>query len=456
MARYEIRSARYTLRSLGGKSPAVPTPEGVEVPKARDWSAKMAARYAKQNEYDLDSLREPLKPVIGKRGKPLKTPAESESETVVCLRDACSAERELGIPDLPEEVQHFGQFMLRQSKKDLTALDVVKAYTITRSSVQRQAIKRSTLSETWPNNPWRGEPPDALVRPEDIFAALLMSPTGERYLRAAKRGKFDADAANVLARKLGGGMGNMFFLDLQFGSKLGMLYPEIEQTLRRGSKADWYNLTAKAVSGISAAKAGFWASFLGRGDLPTFDARELNYWVTNVTKPDQVEAPTSRVQRGQTEWLVWDKEALSDEEAAQGKTRREGTKGSGNFVWVGASSFVEPTFKLVEELGSRFRKMEVRVEPELRPFYEHLVHHAVWDKLGGVYDANQQLFKGGSRTAHAELCQTFAVEFPTRNLDGLRRKSKRSVRGLGAGPSCARTSKWIDRALAFAGKERQD
>jgi hypothetical protein len=436
MGRYEIRSARYSVRSLSGKSPSVPTPEGVEVPESKDWSAKMASRYAQQNEYDLDSLRESLKPEIGKRGKPLKTPAESESETVVCLRDACSAERELGITDLPEEVQHFGQFMLRQSKKDLTALDVIKAYTITRSSVQRQALSRAKVSESWPNNPWRDQPPDSLVRPEDIYAALLMSPTGERYLRAAKKGQFDAKAAKTLADKLGGGMSNTFFLDLQFGAKLGLIYPEIEQTLRRGTKADWYNLTAKAVSGISAAKAGFWASFLGRGDLPTFDARELNYWVTNVTKPEGVETPTSRIHNGQTEWLVWSKKKQ-------------------NFVWVGASSFVEPTFKLVEELGSRFRKLEVRVDPELRPFYEHLVHHAIWDKLDGVYDANEQLFKGGSRTTHSELCEVFEAEYPTRTLDGLRRKlkRKRSVRGLGAGASCARTSPWIDRALAFAGKD---
>jgi len=424
-------ASRYTIRSLGA------APPGVQVPQPGKWTKAQAERYAEQEGFDIESLQARLAPEMGKTGKPLALPSAKRSSKVVCLRDACSAERELGIKDLPEEVQHFGQFMLRQSKKDLTALDVVKAYTITRSSVQRQAVKRETLSKNWPNNPWRGEPPDTLVRPEDIFAALLMSPTGERYLRAAKRGKFDAEAANVLARKLGGGMGNTFFLDLQFGAKLGTIFPEIEQTLRRGSKADWYNLTAKGVSGISAAKAGFWASFLGRGDLPTFDARELNYWVTNVTKPKQVEAPATRVRNGVTEWSVWSKKKK-------------------DFVWVGGSTIVEPTFKLVQELGSRFRQMEVRVEPELRPFYEHLVHHAVWDKLGGVYDANQQLFKGGSRTAHAELCQTFDVEFPTRNLDGLRRKSKRSARGLGAGPSCARTSKWIDRALAFAGKERQD
>jgi len=450
MGRYEIRSGRYTLRSLGGKSPAVPTPEGVAVPSAEDWTAKMAQRYAKQNEYDLESLRAPLRPEVGKRGQALKTPAEKQSQTIVCLRDACSAESELGIKDLPEEVQHFGQFMLRQSKKNLTALDVVKAYTITRSSVQRQAQKRETLSKNWPNNPWRNEPPDTPIRPEDIYAALLMSPTGERYLRAAKKGKFDADAARTLANKLGGGMGNTFFLDLQFGAKLGQIYPEIEQTLRRGSKADWYNLTAKAVSGIDAAKSGFWASFLGRGDLPTFDARELNYWVTNVTKPKQLDVPTTRVRGGQTEWRVWDPKAFTDEEIARGKNKDKDAEGSGNFVWVGGSSFVEPTFKLVEELGARFRKMEVRVAPELRPFYEHLVHHAVWDKLGGVYDDNKKLFRGGSRTTHAELCQVFDVEYPTRNLEGLRRT--RTMRGLGAGRSCARMSKWTDRALAFAGK----
>lgn len=419
---------RYEIRSLGASNPQAPQPS--------KWTKDQAARYAEQSELDIESLEASIRPEFTARGKPKSLPSQAKSQQVVCLRDACSAERELGITDLPEEVQHFGQFMLRQSKKDLTALDVVKAYTITRSSVQRQAVKRGTLSKSWPNNPWRNEPADSLVRPEDIYAALLMSPTGERYLRAAKKGQFDAEAARSLAKKLGGGMSNTFFLDLQFGSKLGQIYPEIEQTLRRGTKADWYNLTAKGVVGISAAKAGFWAAFLGRGDLPTFDARELNYWVTNITKPKEVEAPTTRVHEGQTEWLVWSKKKK-------------------DFVWIGASSIAKPTYKLVEELGSRFRQMEVRVDPELRPFYEHLVHHAVWDKLGGVYDANEQLFKGGSRTTHAELCEVFEAEYPTRTLDGLRRKlkRKRSVRGLGAGASCARTSPWIDRALAFAGKD---
>lgn len=370
---------------------------------------------------------------------------------MVCLRDACSAQAELGIGKLPDEVEAFGQFMLRQSQKDLTPLDVVKAYTITQSSIRRGAVTVGRLNKSWPNNPWSEEPSSTKVRPEDIFAALLLTPTGSRYLRAAARGEFDEKAARSIVGKLAGGLEASLYKKLYFAAQLAGITPEIEQTLRDGSKADWFNLTAKAVSGIDAAKAGFWAAFLGRGDLPTFDARELNYWVTSITPR---EGKRTRTYNGQRQWLVW-----SDDKK--------------KWTWTGASSLVKPTYDLVERLGERFRSMEVSVDPELQPFYEHLVHHAVWDKVGGVYDNHKHIFQGGGRTTHAEVCQAFEVEEPVIYLDGLRGAQRRRSSGIGsfkdlkkkpmkkpykgkksAGvyETCFAFSPVVDYALAFAGE----
>jgi len=268
------------------------------------------------------------------------------------------SEEDLAMRQLPPEVAAFGRFMLYQSSRDLGPRDVVKAYTITRSSIQRGAVKGSTLRNSWYNHPFAD---DAQVRPEDAFAWVLRNTNwGQSYLINAQKGRFDETAALAIARMLRAfgltGLGpdgypdprptaqrSGFYYDLKRGSELSEKSREVLGVLRAGSREDWIRF-ATGFHGIAFAKAGFIGALLGRGDVPTGDARELVLW-------------------------------------ARGKINRDSDREMRAFV---------------TQLGTRLRQLQVGMEPELRPFYEHLVHHYLWD------------LAGGTATTHAELLACLA------------------------------------------------
>jgi len=44
-------------------------------------------------------------------------------------------------------------------------------------------------------------------------------------------------------------------------------------------------------------------------------------------------------------------------------------------------------------LADRQRAMDMSLDPSLDPFYQHLVHHTVWDKLGNEQTTHDDLVK---------------------------------------------------------------
>lgn len=310
---------------------------------------------------------------------------------------------------LPPEVRLFGEFMLRQNTRSLTARDVVKAYVLTMSSIQRQGIKvASALYSTagtslWPDPPvptpviteesLPGRPPrtfeayvttkvkngrsvasDPKVRPETLMATLLLSPTGTRYLDAADRGEFDAAAALSLSRahqRFGKSGLNEFgqpttekkaeglYQQLEYAVKLARKHNEVAQALRKLPRDGWFKWVQKNLRGVGPAKVGFISALLGRGDLPTADAREIDFW-----------------------WMNW--REFSSQKAKDGVLQFDR---DGNPKWNAPE--VKPEF--IDILASRLTALNVQMPNNLRKHYQHLVHHMVWDAAGG------------SRTTHADL-----------------------------------------------------
>lgn len=326
-----------------------------------------------------------------------------------------SARQALGLKgraraSLPPEVRLFGEFMLRQHARKLTARDIVKAYVLTMSSIQRQgigaetALRMSSGAMLWPDPPapvpvvtethLPGRPPRTFeayttasmkqgrsidsapkVRPETYMAALLLSPTGTQYLDAAERGVFDSASALKLAyahhrfgkhglnddktgpttdKKQEG-----LYQQLEYAVELGRKYAEVAAALRSLPADGWAVWVRKNLRGIDTAKAGFIAALLGRGDLPTADARELDFWWTNWRDF------SSQINKG----------------------------GVPQFDKNGEPKMSAPAVKpeFVRLLASRLRDLNVQMPNNLRKFYQHLVHHMVWDAAGG------------SRTTHADL-----------------------------------------------------
>lgn len=230
---------------------------------------------------------------------------------------------------LPVHIEPFARYMTEAAKSGVpTPRQVVKAYVITRSSVRRQGRTASVVCETFPGYRElrraaveRGEE----IRPEDAMSVLLGTEDGQEYLNAAEQGRFAARAAQRIVRKMRCfGMSASLLEDMRAGVRIGT-NDELRRAVRSTSAEDWIALVdSPAVPGIGPAKAGFFASLLGRGDVPTFDAREIALW-----------------------------------------RRRHGGR--------------DPQAADVHALRERIQAMPVELPRELEPFRQHLVHHALWD-----------------------------------------------------------------------------
>ena len=269
-------------------------------------------------------------------------------------RPSDEVKRELDLSSIPPHVLGFGQFMDEQAGRaaagQMGARDLVKAYGITRASMQRSALPLATaekrgaqLSQLGP-----GE-----VRPEGAFSELLGTPEGQAYLDAAQRGQVRPDAiASMMDKFRPFGFQNALGQDLewaaqnlpQHGGRVG----DMVAAAREGASdpREWTNFFRQDVKGVDAAKAGFVGSMLGRGDLPTLDARQIIL---------QTGRPTSEA----------------------GKYLSRG----------GGAGSVEA----VQRLAGRMEDLGLETPDNLKPYYQHLTHHTVWDKVSGT------------KTTHADI-----------------------------------------------------
>jgi len=251
------------------------------------------------------------------------------------LEPARKIKKRLGINKLPAHVAKFGEFMLYQAGRDLGPVDVVKAYLVTISSIQRRAQTSEGLRKYWPTHPFEG-----LIRPEDVMARLLGTPEGLVYMRAAADGRLDHSAAETLQGRMAGfGLSAQLWRGLEFAPALAARTREVVRLLKRAPRRAWLKYVRDHVMGVGYAKAGFLAALLGRGDIATADVRQLDLW-----------APGVKFERG-----------------------------------------VDLVF--IKELNRRLQALAIDTPAEFRPYYEHLAHHAVWDRVGETQTFHDEIIK---------------------------------------------------------------
>ena len=182
-----------------------------------------------------------------------------------------------GLREIPDYIQKgFGGFMNEQAGRakrgEMTPRDLIKAYTIAQASIGRGGLSHATASKTGMQLQDTGEE----FRPEGVFAQWLGSPAGQKYLDLAERGTADMSAIGDLQNKFAPfGKQNDQAEKMVLAAKLGQtMGPDLNQAL--AGSADEYRDFAEKMKGIAGAKSGFIGSLLGRGDLPTLDARQLN------------------------------------------------------------------------------------------------------------------------------------------------------------------------------------
>ena len=245
----------------------------------------------------------------------------------------------------PYITENYGAFMKEQADRaargELTPRDAVKAYTITRSSVNRAG--RNVNDDLA-----RG-----VARPEGYFSEWLLSPQGQRYLDDAMKGKANEGAiADITQRFTPFGMASTLGNDLRVAAlRSGELGGERLNKAVLGGPDEW-RAYAQGLPGIGPAKSGFIASLLGRGDMPTLDARQL---VLQTGEP--AKASSKFMARG---------------------------KGRGGDAGV-------------DRLAARQSELGFDLPRELEPFRQHLSHHAIWDKVGGSQTTHEDLIRAMQR-----------------------------------------------------------
>jgi len=254
----------------------------------------------------------------------------------------------LDVKEVPDYVQKgYGDFMKMQAARaaagNLNKRDLAKAFGITQSSIGRGGLPHASATKAGLKVPNTGE----LVRPEGAFAEWLGSKMGQRYLDAAERGEIDPEAiADIQAKFSPFGKPNQLAEQLAYGATDLVQRPEDISKIVGGDKEAFRDF-AQSIKGINQAKAGFIGSLLGRGDLPTLDARQLNL---HTLPPEGVKV-----------------------ESVMKRGKHAGAR------------------EAVDRLIARQEAMDLDLDPSLDPFYQHLTHHAVWDK------------SANSKTTHDDL-----------------------------------------------------
>lgn len=259
-------------------------------------------------------------------------------------RNLQDVKSEIALDALPAHIAPFGDFMKYMARKAavgaISPRDILKAYTITRSSVNRGAISTAKAISGGLQLPADFNEPT--VRPEGAFAYWLLSPAGQDYLNDAELGIVNQAAIDdAVAAMAPFGMANTLGDDMvravddDIGS-LGLQVSYIVNKAHAGTDmvSDWQRVLDD-LYGIGYAKKGFMGAMLGYGQLPTFDARQINVQVEADSRKDVLNALTTK-------------------RAAE----------------------------VVETLSRRLDALELTMDEEYLPFKQHLVHHAVWDAVG--------------------------------------------------------------------------
>jgi hypothetical protein len=308
-------------------------------------------------------------------------------------RPLADVQNDLQLTEIPSHVQAFGKFMdetaAKASGRGLTPRDLIKAYTITRSSIQRQAVDSNRVRAAGLALP---DDVTGKIRPEGAFGEWLHSDMGQRYLRAAERGEVDPEAVRHAVQVMAPfGKHEKDIPDALIWAAKNLPGREkyISDLVARGrdmvsTPEEWRAMT-KDVRGIGPSKSGFVASLLGRGDQPTLDARQV---ILHTGRPTKEASPM---------------------------IAKKGGKGG---------------VEAVDRLAARQEAMGLTSPELLKPYYQHLAHHTVWDKAGNeetthedVMNAMRHAATGGAITAHPLVDAMRAAGLP--GLGGVERDGLR-------------------------------
>ena len=277
----------------------------------------------------------------------------------------------------PEYLDAVASFILEQRAKVrdglLTNRDVAKAYIMSTASqgsgaMDARAVEQVLGSALPPEFTVTSKRGQRLVRPEEAMAAWLFSPMGQRALDAVERGVFDAEAWQSAARvRKAFGDDRINNLNVLGEPKKGAAnmrnIGEVTAALNAAG-GDWKKVEAAVskLNGVAVGKSPFIGHLLGFGEMPTLDAREINGWL--LGRADTGGLDTARANLARTFSDGLDSPPL-------------------------ARAFMA-------KIQDRFLALQKKGIPgtDLAPeVFGAIMHHWLWDKLGGTKTTHEGLYK---------------------------------------------------------------
>jgi site-specific DNA-cytosine methylase len=277
----------------------------------------------------------------------------------------------------PEYLDAVASFILEQRAKVrdglLTDRDVAKAYIMATASqgsgaMDARAVEQvigSPLSPEFTVTSKRGQ---RLVRPEEAMAAWLFSPMGQRALDAVERGVYDAEAWQSAARvRKAFGDDRINNLNVLGEPKKGAAnmrnIGEVTAALNEAG-GDWKKVEASVakLNGVAVGKSPFIGHLLGFGEMPTLDAREINGWLTGRGDIGALDTPRANLARAFSEGI--------------------------------SSAPLARAF--MAKIQDRFLALKKKGVPgtDLPPeVFGAIMHHWLWDKIGGTETTHEGLYK---------------------------------------------------------------
>ena len=302
---------------------------------------------------------------------------------------------------LDEVIQYLRERRAMLKEGTVTARDFVKSWLLTAASQRAQAtdadmVKQAFAREGVDINNLKGGinfdeafVAEGRVRPEEMAAAWLLSPTGQKFLDDYDRGVFNREAFNTLVGVRAKPFGNADVLrNVARDSRPDNVALDDIAGIQRviedinAAKGDYAKLNQLlgGVKQISDGKAGFIKHFLGLGDTPTIDARALDFWLRG-----------SLTDEGLSEYGIVDKFRLDPKTG-----KRVKVSARSQFEGVGPTKTQQSVSSILRDrIRDRMQALQASgVGADLEPdIAAHILHHWIWDAVGETPVTHEGLYK---------------------------------------------------------------
>jgi hypothetical protein len=334
------------------------------------------------------------------------------------LMPAADMYRLIGGPQgMPEYLHKVGDFIDRQHERlmkgEMTVRDLAKAMVMTsasQGSSERtvEMIKRKLGNKNeyvkWLNSKdgkaylahatVQGKGGDALIRPEEAAAGWLLSPEGRRALDNLEHGVFSFDDWKTMGMVRAAYGDDRLKTQNLFGQKsqketgkVNLYHPrrlqEVVDRINEFAKAGDFagvDKQFRRLTGVGEAKAGFIQHLFGLAGKPTFDAVQINSWLTGD--------PSTRFHRAETSF-----------EAQQKYPKTHLARTLKN-----AMANTRVAKEVADRIQGRMNELQDEIEKRHGKVSQHILHHWLWDAMKG------------STTTHSGMMQAMSL---AQRRDGL-------------------------------------